>query len=339
MQATFLRFHNAVLDRETNEDFALAQQIVRWHYQWIVMHDFLPRIVGNTTYQKVVGGRGGTPELRVYEAKGRYAFIPVEFSVAAYRFGHSMVRPSYALNHIVRGPRPSDQPFGELTARFHRIPVFSVFDPPEELGNLNGFRELPDFWAVDWGFFFDGVTPDSPPDGAVLPQPSYRIDTALVDPLVSLPDHLKEQVPARRALATLNLLRGWRMGLPSGQAVAHHMGLDALSDQDLFDSAEPERKEARAALLAQHGEIFEDNCPLWFYILREAELLHEGEHLGPVGGTIVAEVLAGLIMEDGHSFLSQWPTWRPTLPGAESGHFTIADMINFTNSGAEAAVA
>ena len=195
--------------------------------------------------------------------------------------------------------------------------MFSVLTP-EELGNLNGFRELPDFWAVDWGFYFDGVTPDSPPDGAVLPQPSFRIDTTLVDPLTSLPDHLKEQVPARRALAALNLLRGWRMGIPCGQAVAHHMGLDALSDADLFDSDEPGTREARAALLAAHPGMFEDNCPLWFYILREAELLHGGVHLGPVGGTIVAEVLAGLIMEDRHSFLSQWPTWRPTLPGAEA---------------------
>ena len=147
-------------------------------------------------------------------------------------------------------------------------------------------------------------------------------------------------MPARRALAALNLLRGWRMGIPSGQAVAHYMSLDALSDAELFDSddAEPARCSA-AALLAAHPGMFEDNCPLWFYILREAEVPHGGLHLGPVGGTIVAEVLAGLIAEDRHSFLSQWPTWRPTLPGAETGHFTIADMINFTNSGEAAAVA
>ena len=165
----------------------------------------------------------------------------------------------------------------------------------------------------------------------MLPQPSYRIDTALVDPLVSLPDHMKEP-PARRALATLNLLRGWRMGIPSGQAVAHFMGLEAPSDAELFDCVEDDRKAARAALLEAHPGMFENNCPLWFYILREAELMNGGVHLGPVGGTIVAEVLAGLIMEDGHSFLSQWPTWQPTLPGAEAGHFTIADMINYTNA-------
>lgn len=302
LQATFLRFHNAVLDREADQDFPLAQQIVRWHYQWIVLHDFLPRIVGDATYQEVVGGRGGIPNVRFYEAKGRYAFIPVEFSAAAYRYGHSMVRPSYSLNRIVTGAQPSEQPFGSGVAKFHRVPIFSVLNPPAQLGNLNGFRELPDFWAVDWGFFFDGVAPQSPPDGAVLPQPSYKIDTTLVDPLTSLPDH-QGMEPELRALATLNLLRGWRMGIPSGQAVAHHMGLEALSDADLFDSEDEARKTARAALLEMHRGIFENNCPLWFYILREAELLHQGAHLGPVGGTIVAEVLSGLIMEDGHSFL------------------------------------
>ena len=336
LQATFLRFHNRVLDTVAGGDFQRAQQIVRWHYQWIVLHDFLPRVVGDQTYQEVVGGRGGIPATRFYEAKGRYAFIPVEFSVAAYRYGHSMVRPSYALNHIVRGANPNQQPFGNQTASYHRIPVFSLLN--SELANLNGFRQLPDFWAVDWGFYFDGVTPDSPPEGAVLPQPSFKIDTTLVDPLTSLPDHQGE-VPARRALAVLNLLRGWRMGIPSGQAVAHYMSLDALSDAEIFDSDDAERRDARAALLAAHPGVFEDNCPLWFYILREAEVLSGGLHLGPVGGTIVAEVLAGLIAEDRHSFLSQWPTWRPTLPGAEMGHFTIADMINFTNSGEAAAIA
>ena len=331
LHATFLRFHNKVVDTLRSRDFELCQQTVRWHYQWIVLHDFLPRIIGRETYERVIVGRGEKPNIRFYNPQGRYAFIPVEFSVAAYRYGHSMVRPSYSLNRIVTRPRPVEQPFNGKTATFNRIPIFSLLEG-EPLANLNGFRELPGFWPIDWAFFFDGIAPDGePPAGAVLPQPSYKLDTTLVDPLTSLPDHRHEPIKIRRALAALNLLRGWRLGLPSGQAVARHMEMEALSDEQLFDSEDANRKRARAALLTNHPGIFKGNAPLWFYILREAEIFGNSQNLGPVGGTIVAEVLAGLIREDRHSFLAQWPKWRPTLQSAEPGHFTMADLINFTN--------
>jgi hypothetical protein len=337
LHTTFLRFHNRVLDGPAGGDFQLAQQITRWHYQWIVLHDFLPRIVGADTYNAVVGGIGATPILRFYDAKGRYAYIPVEFSVAAYRYGHSQVRPSYALNSLVTAPEPKEQPFKDKTAKYHRIPVFSLVLPNEEnqgRANLNGFRQLPDFWAVDWAFFFPGVErhdvqSSNLPANPVLPQPGYKIDTTLVDPLVSLPDH-QDQPEPRRSLAVLNLLRGWRMGLPSGQSVAHFMGFDALTDAELFDSENAGRKARRQQVFDANQDAFAENCPLWFYILREAEVASGGAHLGPVGGTIVAEVLTGLIMEDRFSFLSQWPKWRPTIKGAEAGHFTMADLINFT---------
>lgn len=338
LHATFLRFHNAVLDTEAAGDFALAQQIVRWHYQWIVLHDFLPKIVGSETYDKVVRGRGRIPQQKFYDAKGRYAYIPVEFSVAAYRYGHSQVRPSYSLNSLVIDARPTIQPFGTRSAEFIRIPIFSLMDVvAEPLSNLNGFRELPGFWAIDWAFYFDGVARhpgqnDRIPVGAILPQPSFRIDTTLVDPLRSLPDKQGEPIDARRSLAVLNLLRGWRMGLPSGQSIARNMSVDVIPDDILFDHSDPNLAQARRSLLDNADNRFAGNCPLWFYILREAEVSAGGGHLGPVGGTIVAEVLSGLIAEDRHSFLSQWPTWRPTLSGAEPGHFTMADLINFTES-------
>lgn len=334
LHATFLRFHNKVVDTLKSRDFELCQQTVRWHYQWIVLHDFLPRIVGKETYERVIVGKGEKPNIRFYNPQGRYAFIPVEFSVAAYRYGHTMVRPSYALNRIVTKANPEEQRFNGKMAKFNRIPIFSLTDVAQEpLANLNGFRELPSFWSIDWAFFFDGVAPDGePPKSAVLPQPSYKLDTLLVDPLTSLADHQREPIKVRRALAALNLLRGWRLGLPSGQSVARHMEMEALSDEQLFDSEDGDRKRVREALLTKHPGVFEDNAPLWFYILREAELSADGQHLGPVGGTIVAEVIAGLIREDRHSFLAQWPKWRPTLQGAAKDHFTMADLINFTNA-------
>jgi hypothetical protein len=340
IQNLFLRFHNKVLDTVAGGDFAMAQTIVRWHYQWIVLHDFLKRIVGAETHDVVVGAPGRGPVLRYYEAKGRYAFIPVEFSVGAYRFGHSMVRPSYSLNRIVTGAIPSEQPFGvqpaggpPRLAKFHRIPIFSLLDTEQEpLSNLNGFRALPGFWAIDWAFFFPNVLTDgAPPAGADIPQKSYRIDTELVDPLVNLPDHQNFPIP-RRALAVLNLLRSWRLGLPSGQAVARRLSLPEIPEAEVYNHANADRAAARAAVLAGFPGVFDDNTPLWFYILREAEFFHQGEHLGAVGGTIIAEVLAGLIVEDRHSFLSQWPGWTPTLPSLVPNTFTMSDLINFVHA-------
>ncbi len=234
-----------------------------------------------------------------------------------------MVRPSYALNREVTSAIPPEQPFGNGTAIFHRIPIFSL--TPGKRPNLNGFRALPPKCAVDWAFFFPGLATDGPaPRGAVLPQPSYKLDTTLVDPLTSFPGR-QDQPVDRRALAALNLLRGWRLELPSGQAVARRMGLDPIPEKQIFATKE------RARILKDYPGVFDDNAPLWFYILREAEFFEESKHLGPVGGTIVAEVLAGLIQEDRHSFLSQWPKWTPTLPGARVDDFTMADLVNFTN--------
>ena len=108
LQALFLNFHNKVVDSlqkihpsMSNHDlFAHTQRIVRWHYQYLVLNDYLPRVVGQATWQSVFQGHGEHhPEqrLRIYRPKHGKAYMPVEFSVAAFQFGHSMVRPSYAL--------------------------------------------------------------------------------------------------------------------------------------------------------------------------------------------------------------------------------------------------
>lgn len=354
LHTVFLRFHNKVLDQITGarpaerKDFLRAQQIVRWHYQWIVLHDFLPRIVGEKTHGTIFTGGNELPVLTLYKPAGRYAFIPVEFSVAAYRYGHSQVRPSYALN-IDIGAKPSKTGDGKPAplatdndggiGKFFRIPIFSAansFAPkgpksaPDavlDVANLNGFRQLPKKWSIDWRFFLDGVEPKE----GISAQRSYKIDTQLVEPLASLPDHTKEKDPNRRALAILNLIRGWRFGLPSGQRVANYLGIDSkdiLDDTALFDlDEENELAEVRKKILADFP-VFKDNAPLWFYVLKEAEVQTGGSHLGIVGGKIVAEVLTGLVLEDGQSFLSQWPKWKPTLTAKDTGLFTLSDLVN-----------
>lgn len=342
LHALFLQFHNRVVDElcrqkssmEDKDIFAQAQQIVRWHYQWIVLRDYLPKIVGESMAEEVLNLKEPAfPRLRFFRPKSGQAYMPVEFSVAAFRFGHSMVRPSYALSHTTQQG---------IDTRFHRIPIFSYFFPGEEGKfeglsasekqrlNLDGLQLLPDGWGVDWAFFFgDASAFDSEHHGPKFPQPSYRIDTKIVDPLAQLP-----RFTDFSSLAHRNLLRGWRLQLPSGESVSEAIkkaipATKILDRDELWDGRAELRKE------------FENGAPLWFYILREAELeKHKehkddelgGHHLGPVGGRIVAEVLVGLAYYDRKSYLQQYPDWTPEpWIAPQPKTFSMADLVHFVD--------
>jgi hypothetical protein len=296
----FIRFHNRVVDRVRNrkklegaELLKEAQRVVRWHYQWIVVHDFLHRIAGKAMAESVLtpdpGGGAPTVHRSFYDWVNQ-PFMPVEFSGAAYRFGHSMVRPSYDLNAVIQD-----------------IPLFVTDPNPDPLSHLGGFRRLPAAWSVDWSFFFKTASRK--------PQLARKIDTKLSEPLFKLPPGVD---PKRHALAGLNLRRGSALGLPSGQDVAGAMGVPALTAAELGLGA-----------LAAH---LQTATPLWFYMLRESEVKATGARLGPVAGRIVAEVLVGLLQGDPLSYLSVRPAWTPTLPSAQAGDFTMADLVKFALS-------
>jgi hypothetical protein len=324
LQSVMLRFHNKMLAR-VGQETSLAgddllketQRRVRWHYQWVVVHDFLPRIAGQDIVDDVLRNEQHTvtssdgkprkvtvpvPHLRFYKPR-QDAFIPVEFSVAAYRFGHSMIRPIYRFNSKIK-----------------RVPIFSDNFDPGNLENLNGFRPLPPEWGFEWKFFFElGDNPTNMPM-----QKAYRIDQQLVNPLGHLPPRV---AVSPSSLAQRNLLRGLRMGLPSGQSVARAIGVQPIPDSDLTVGklGKPQK------LLTSFGSDFRGNAPLWYYILREAELQHEGNQLGSVGGRIVAEVFVGLLATDRLSYLSVEPTWSPNLADAQ-GHFGMPELIRFATA-------
>jgi hypothetical protein len=274
----FIRFHNAVVEHleavgamEEPELLGEAQRIVRWHYQWIVVGEFLPLVVGGETARRVYepAGPDGAPSVRrEHFAFHRRAFIPVEFSGAAYRFGHSMVREHYGLRRL---------PAGGGGPRGRSI-----------LPELTGSRPLSGDLVIDWERFFrlPGAEPEV--------QPSQRIDPSIVGPLFGLADG-EPELPRR------NLRSGRALRLPSGQQVARAMGEPPLDEEALQLDGLPQgaREEIRKA------------TPLWYYVLCEAAHAAEGRHLGPVGGRLVAEVLVGLLEGDPSSFLSQEPTWRP----------------------------
>ncbi len=160
--------------------------------------------------------------------------------------------------------------------------------------------------TVDWPLQIDV-------EGHAAAQRAKRIDPRLPASLISLPTLISGSQPGTdyASLANRDLQRGQAVGLASGEAVAQRLGVPALSAAEVG--------------LAEHGWVGE--TPLWFYILKEAEVLHDGDRLGPVGGRIVGEVLVGIIDGDPESFRAVDPGWSPTLPGRRDGAFGLADIL------------
>ena len=310
MQVAFLHFHNAIVahlrDKKANLTkhklpgeslFDTTQRLVRWHYQWIIVHDFLPKMCGAAVINSILTkGTGGKPVItNVLYQPTNNPFIPIEFAVAAYRFGHTMVRLDYQLNDLI---------FATIFGK-----------PSQPLSHLGGGRELPADWQIKWPLFFKFP-------GRAAPQSARKIDSKLAPPLLKLPASVLgqkefDEAPERRSLAVRNLLRGKRLGVPSGQAVAVEMGETPLTNASLG--------------LSDTG--WNDEAPLWFYVLKESEKAPTGgKRLGPVGGRIVAEVMLGLLDKDELSYVSHPSAWQPVKPIApKAGQFGMPDLIKFAD--------
>jgi heme peroxidase len=293
LQCAFILFHNNAVEwaranGHTDSAYEQARELTTWHYHWLVLHEFLPQVVGKALVDDVL--KTGP---RLYKPRTLEGFIPVEFQAAAYRFGHSMVRPSYRAN--LKGD--AGNPFFAM-----------VFDPTGEGQadpvDLRGGARAPRRF-IGWQTFFDFG------DGEV--KPNKKIDTKISTPLFDLPLGVIASHDTPQALPERNLLRQLTWRLPSGQDIAQAMGLKKLTPTELRD-------------LKPYG--FEKSTPLWYYVLREAELRADGLTLGKVGGRIVAEVLIGLIQSDPSSYLAQKPDWTPTLTAVGSA-FRMKDFLTF----------
>jgi len=303
LHAAFLLFHNHTVDLirsqnpsiADNDAYFQARRLTLWHYQWVILNEFLPRIVGQPVIDDVLAnGRHS------YNPLHGDAFIPVEFQIS-YRFGHSMVRPSYRANlHGDNG-----QPFFGM-----------IFDPAgdgqSDPVDLRGFARAPRRF-IGWQTFFDF-------GGAFSAEvrPNKRIDTKISTPLFHLPLGTIPSGTPPASLMQRNLLRCVTWQIPSGQRIASEMGIPPLSNAELA-----ELQPIRAS--------FVESTPLFYYILKEAELREDGLRLGPVGGRIVAEVFIGLLQLDPDSYLSVQPSWVPTLPthGGTPESFRMIDFLTF----------
>jgi hypothetical protein len=212
--------------------------------------------------------------------------MPVEYSGAAYRFGHSMIRAEYEVQDG------------------HTVPIFGQ----DGYEDLRGNRQIPASLWIDWNYFFEIPGMNTPDDRNM----ARLIDTQLSLPLFKLPSTVVAPVAgAIVALAERNLLRGKRLGLPAGQDVATAMGIKPLTNAQLG--------------LTEPG--WKNKAPLWFYILKESELLG-GKKLGPVGGRIVAEVILGLLALDKTSYFNANPSFSPGANYKMGDFILAADAID-----------
>ena len=299
LHVLFLKFHNEAV-RQLQDNPALAstgallgpgtlferaRRLVSWHYQWIVRHDYLPRVLHTEVWnhQQERDGRKGA---------GDFA-VPIEFSLAAFRFGHSMVRNAYRLN-----------------CRQKRVLI-------EELMALGQkAAPIPDDYLVEWGTFFDGL-PTSGPQAS-----SSFIDTSVSFAMHGLSPGTIRLANEREAIDPSNLpvrtlLRGARARVPSGQEIAEVLvSQGRIKVDDKLTSSEVSRNTCDLSGSVLRSKALHDNTPLFYYILKEAELKADGLTLGPVGSHIVSEVIQRALESDPDGYMavagSKWklPSWR-----------------------------
>lgn len=299
----FIKFHNALVVRlshleaykgpggnyKKNEIFKKARELNIRYYQTIILRDFLPRIVRRDSLVKAY--KRVNSRASCYQPTSD-KFIPLEFSTAAFRFGHSMIRPSYKFNLL----HPSDE----------RISVLQQF----------GGKRLASEWIIDWNLFYE--IDDTDPNVAV------PIDTVLPTEMLTLRPKLRNPEgdfivdPRATSIAALDYFRAQQLFLTSGQRIADVLGvkkIDAASIAAIFarkvmvgSETNPDGRDFTKSdhdLRKKHlAKVFGADIPIWFYILAEAELQNNGK-LGSIGGRIVAETVTQLIYNSDYSVLKK----------------------------------
>ncbi|MBL7818473.1 MAG: hypothetical protein JNL70_25915 [Saprospiraceae bacterium] len=319
----FLLFHNKIVKKLINDPklmkkhskikelghtrgdsvFEVARRIVTWHYQYLILNDYLPKIINQALFAPdFLKNLIANKKARQYFNWRNEPFIPVEFSVAAFRLGHSQVLDSYILNTRLKNTGAESSVMGHL------------FSSEGKDINLR-HQKKPDSF-VEWRHFFFSDTEKGNANNKISPH--------ITLPLKKLP-FVSEKTPNMPNLAFRNLARSISLELPSGENVAKTMSLTEGYQKEVQEHIELLKQIDRYSSLR-------GNTPLWYYILAEAEAKGDGK-LGILGGTIVAEVIIGLIHGDKNSYLNQNPQWTPQeeekLLDYEGGILTMIDFMKF----------
>lgn len=303
LHAAFIKTFNKISEAlepglSNQETYCQARQLTRWAYQYIVVNDYLkqvcmPGVVSNVLYNGPFFYNTSRP------------FMPLEFSVAGFRFGHAMIRPFYTLNDgndkkkIMELLGPSmgkliKEPEGELKPE--NVIKWSNFLSINGSTPNNVARKIDPFIAKG---LFDLSPVDTPPPPSVLASLSQR-----------------------------NLLRGYLLSIPSGQAIAKAMRIEPMKHKELVDGLNPDQQ------CVMYDSGFTARTPLWYYILQEGKVQADGNSLGHVGSMLVSETLIGLVKGDFNSYLNHMEHDAVSsngieLPGANKPIKTIADLLEY----------
>lgn len=307
-----------------DEKFETTKRILSWHLQWLVLNDFLPRLVDRAILEKFYRntrekGLIISDEKIIWKNRSE---LPLEFSVAFFRFGHSMIRKVYDFNKKFRGG--------------------TIFQPKK----LNQALD-PGKW-LNWRLFFSAAGEDA----------EVQNKAARIDPFISSQMLANLGILITGDLQNIvlrNLMRSFAHGLPAGQEIANDLVKKKIVKKDQLES-HPSRKGKKDELINELVTKIPlpglsetdkkaittslcDHSPLWFYTLMEAHLCEDGLRLGPVAGTIITEILVGIIKEDPNSFYRQNCRWQPHLrengdtpdPDNHTGlqSYTVVDLLKF----------
>lgn len=278
LHVVFLKAHNRLV--RSGLKFDEAKALLKRRYQNLVIKDFLPRLVHKDDLKAAACKR------KLYSPAKDDLFIPIEFTAAAFRFGHSMIRSKYEFNNV-RGTVPLRQLFMRSA--------------------LGTYYQLLTDWVIDWKNFVEGGS-----------NKARTLSPQLVEPLgvLSLKDSL------RFNLAVHDLLRGYLLGLPTGQALAQALDIAPLTEAEVLESAvSPKQRQ----ILKDSG--FAATTPLWFYLFAEAQRKRDGIFLGPVCGQLIALVLEELARQSNYG---DDEPWNDTLGKRDS--FSLTEFVMNTIS-------
>lgn len=283
MHLGFLRFHNTVLDA-FGSSFEQARRIVTWHYQWIVVNEFLRTLCGNWIVDDILAN--GRKVYRPECGAMKEPFIPIEFATAAFRFGHTMIPQKFS----VKPGGPEHDVFGNTLGQ--------------------GFRAVASTdEVIEWGALLDDGSNNAFARAG-------QVDTILAPILLDLP-FLAGAPAFERSLAVRNLLRAQSFLIPSGEQIAAAM-MAAGAQEITSEMIDKVRADVAKRLDLPKA------TPLWIYVLAEGRVIGRmdenskgeknfarGEGLGPVGARFVAEVIIGLLELDRRSYLGANRNWSP----------------------------